>query len=150
MDDKTDKAVLDPQNTDPTKTDFPIKLGDKEFTVCYPVPSIWAFEDASGISLLTGVLTAQELLGENLRQSMERTACLLWAGMLVHHPDVASNDDEATRKRTLLRVGRLLFPRDLDRVRDEVLVAFFAALPRIKIAEAQAGEGPLAPSSLDS
>lgn len=122
----------------PIKTDFPITLGGKEFTLTYPIEALWAYEDATGETLLGETRTKEEILAEfeakTARQRMERVIQLLWSGLITHHPDL-----------TVKQVRSLIFLRDLPSIEPQVVAALQASMPQA--VETESGDDPLATTS---
>jgi hypothetical protein len=111
---------------------------DKERVLKFPVPSIWAFEDLTGIDITgAGIRDEEEFYGgtkdqpATLRQRLNRVIDLIWAGLL---------DDDPEIKREF--VAKFVYLRDIQRLDELCAKAFFAALVSPK-AEGE-NSGPLA------
>ena len=109
-------------DTSPLKTDFPITIGGKQYTLSYPIEALWAYEDESGEKLFDETRTKEEIQEayEKLpvRARMKRTTALLWAGLITHHSDI-----------TIKEVGRMVHLREFSAIQKAVQEAFAATLP---------------------
>jgi len=139
-----DEAVK--TETDPTVVEFPITLGKKTFTLTFPVPSVWAFEDATGLDITSGELKVKDIMGDKPKLQMQRTITLLWAGLLAKHPEVASNATPADRQKTMDAVGRFVYFKNLGEITAKVFEAFMATIP----AETDVTDGIMEPVPGDS
>ena len=114
---------------------------DRERELKYPLPSIWVFEDLTGLDVLSGGLTtAEEFYGgtverpATIRQRMNRVVDMLWAGLLA--------DDPAITREFVLKY---VYPRDLPALDDKCAKAFLAALAPARAAISEDASGsPLA------
>jgi hypothetical protein len=120
--------------TSPTKTAFPITIAGKQFTLEYPIPAYWAFEDATGIDLLKpDERPKEEIMAEYLakpvRQRMQDSLWLLWAGLITHHPNI-----------TIEEVRSMVFLKDMGRIEAAVGEAQRASMLDIEPPAPQDGE----------
>lgn len=113
--------------------EFPIAIGGKDFTICFPMPAVWAFEDISGVKMAElnnvgepGVelskedrakLVDENLFGKTPRERMERTLMLLWAGIKTKHPGV-----------TYEQLTEMVYIPDLQVIAETVMQAFSASM----------------------
>lgn len=115
----------------PTEVDFPITIRGHEFTLAYPLLALEAYEDETGETLMGDSRSKAEIVAafEQLpvRQRMDRSLDLLWAGLITHHPEITRDD-----------VRRMVFLRDLPAIEPVVSRAFKASLPDLE--EAPAGK----------
>ena len=126
--------------SDPSVTPrVPITL-DRERNLSYPLPSLFAFEDATGVCVYAGVTTT-ELLGiaegdtltkEQARKCLQRVIDLCWAGLIAEDPALTKE-----------QVGRWIYMGNMFAVRDKCIEAMFATLPQRSKDEAE-NESPLA------
>ena len=126
------------KETSPLETEFPITLRGQTFTLFYPIEALWAYEDETGASLIgddTGTKEEFEAQLQSLtrRQRIERTIALLWAGLITNHPEL-----------TLKAVSKMVLPKDMPYVEENVAKAYKACWPDLKPEEP--GD-PLAPSA---
>ena len=128
------------ENNDPTKVETTITLAGVEYTLVYPIPSLFAFEDATGLELFNGEVKGEDLLGRNFRERCEKVTWMLWAGMLVKHPDMAKNTSPEVRAATHAKVANLLYLGNVNYVVKIVEVAFMASVASAA-EESPTGEG---------
>lgn len=136
----------------PLHTEFPIELGGKTYTLSYPLPALWKFEDVSDVDLFleaevisegTPEEIAQEsarrfsekLFGKNRRETMERVVQLLWAGLITFHPEM-----------TMAEVGKFVFVRNLLSLRVKIAEALSASMSQQGEADQEEASAPLAPA----
>jgi hypothetical protein len=130
--------------------EFPIVIGGKDFTICFPMPAVWAFEDISGVKMAElnnvgepGVelskedrakLVDENLFGKTPRERMERTLMLLWAGIKTKHPGV-----------TYEQLTEMVYIPDLQVIAETVMQAFSASMAQPGVAtEGEDEERPTA------
>lgn len=112
----------------PLQTEFPISFGGKDFTLSYPIPSVWAYEELAGVDLTSGTdkRTPEERLAEHsaktFKDRMKDVGDLLWAGLIANQPEVKREDVEAL-------VMALNF-RQFGELNKRVAEAFAASLPQ--------------------
>jgi hypothetical protein len=86
-------------NYDPS--DLPtrqVKLGGKTRVLSFPLPSLWAFEDKTGIDLTAGVKVTDFGSGSKFTKNI---TALVWAGLLDSEPEI-----------TLESVAKMVHPRN--------------------------------------
>lgn len=109
-----------------------ISLGGKDYSLSYPIPALWAFEDITGLDLLGGKVTLDQIEGKGGRERTRNIAALCYAGIKTKHPEV-----------TFEEVSGLIFLDNLEYVTTTTAAAFFASLPKSEAKEATE-ESPLA------
>ena len=125
-----------PEETSPERTDFPITLGGKEYTLAFPITAIWALEDATGRKFLDETRSKEEIMVEyehmSKRKQLEEVVAMLYAGLITHHPDMTKG-----------KAGSFVFLKNLVAIQAKVVEAFNASMSNgEKLPEAE-GEGPL-------
>jgi hypothetical protein len=64
----------------PQAPKVPVIIGGTEYTICFDINSLCAYEQETGRNLL------EENLGETLNVST--STALVWAGLATHHPNI--------------------------------------------------------------
>ena len=107
--------------TSPEKTDFPIKLGGKEYILAFPITAIWALEDATGRKFLDETRSKEEIMDEykgmSKRKQLEEVVAMLHAGLITHHPEVTKE-----------KAGSFVFLKNLIAIQSKVVEAFNASM----------------------
>jgi hypothetical protein len=75
-----------------------ITIGKKSRVLSYPLPSLWAFEDKTGLDLTAGVKVTDFGSGSKFTKNI---TALVWAGLLDSEPEI-----------TLESVGKMVHPRN--------------------------------------
>jgi hypothetical protein len=76
-------------NDSPIEPLVPISLGGKEYTLCFPIPALWAFHDVTGIDLVNGGKPKES---DSKRAYFEHTIALCWAGLITKHPGITREE----------------------------------------------------------
>lgn len=132
------------QNGSPLQTDFPVTIGKQEFTLAFPIPAIWAYEDLTGVDITSGKdkrTKEERLAAEADKGSKERlkdAGDLLWAGLITHQPDITREDVEPM-------IMGLNF-RQFAELNAIVIKAFSESLPQAE--KEEEGSDPLAKPSV--
>jgi len=125
--------------SDPDKTDFPITLAGREYTLCFPITAIWRLEDETGRKFLDDARPKEEIVAEyehmSRRDQMRQLVAMLWAGLVTHHPEM-----------TMEKAGSFVFLKNMLHIQQVVAEAFSASLSDGLTLEQQQqdGEDPLA------
>jgi len=116
----------------PIEKSVEITLGGQPWQLSYPLPALWAFEDATGVDLTAG-FDEEKVFGKGFRQRTERLAILCWAGLVTFHPELKRE-----------QVANWIFIGNLKYVEDKAAEALFSTLPGAEPKEEATQERPLA------
>lgn len=106
----------------PFPPEFFIEIGGKRRRLSYPLPSIFAFEDVSGLDIINRDPKSDNVSKINsVRKRLARAIDLLWAGLI-------AEDETLTRK----QVANWVTFKNLDEVDAKTGEAFAAYLPEVK------------------
>lgn len=96
-----------------------LEIEGQKYRVAYPMISIFALCDI-GVDLLAADVK-ETLRGKTLRQQLEDTIKVFWAGLIFEKPEI-----------TLLEVERMVHLGNLGQISDVCNEAFTASLPAAK------------------
>lgn len=106
-------------DVNPFPQEFAINIGGKERRLKYPLPSIFALEDATGVDIINGDQeSAKKVSSKNRREMLNYAISMLWAGLIADEPALSRDE-----------VARWVHFRNLEEVQVKTAAAFIAWMP---------------------
>ena len=125
-------------NDSPFTPEIKVQLNGKEFTLSFPIPAIWAAEDATGIGIMNGEIFLK-LPKMNARERSEMIVKIGWAGLITNHPEL-----------TLEQLGKMLYPATIIGFEAKMAEALSASMPKPEQKDEGDAKSPLATENVGS